>query len=228
MVVNYTRWVIKWRWLILIAVFGFVALVGSGARFLGFDTSYRVFFSKDNPQLNAFEALQNIYTKNDNVLFVFEPKDGQVFTNKQLKVIEDFTAESWKIPYAIRVDAVTNFQHTEAFDDDLFVEDLIVDAESLTPEEIAKAKRIAVKEPQLLHRLISPEAHVTGINVTFEQPGTNAQKEVPEIVNYARNLADTYRQSNPDMNIYLTGVVMLNNAFSESGINDLTTLVPIM
>ncbi|MCG8608055.1 RND family transporter, partial [bacterium] len=118
MVVAYTEWVIRWRWLILLASIVFASLIASGGRYLGFDTSYRVFFSKNNPQLNAFEALQNIYTKNDNILFVFAPGDKQTFTNPNLALIEEFVQEAWTIPYAIRVDAVTNFQHTEAFDDD--------------------------------------------------------------------------------------------------------------
>lgn len=110
-VVAYTRWVIRWRWPVLIGTMVFALVEGSGGRFLGFDTSYCVFFSKDNQQLNAFEALQNIYTKKDNILFVFEPVNGDVFTNDNLRVIETFTEEAWKLPDAIRVDAVTNFQH---------------------------------------------------------------------------------------------------------------------
>ena len=228
LVVAYTQWVIRWRWPVLIVTVIIAGLIASGGRFLGFDTSYRVFFSKDNPQLNAFEALQNIYTKNDNILFVFAPVDEEIFNNENLAVIEEFTEEAWKIPYAIRVDAITNFQHTEAFDDDLIVEDLVEDARSLSPGEIEKAKGVALKEPQLLNRLISPGTQVTGVNVIFHLPGKDPHKEVPEVVTYSRNLAAKYREQHMDLKIYQTGIVMLNNAFSESGINDLQTLVPAM
>lgn len=228
MVVAYTKWVIRWRWPILITTLIIAGLIASGGRFLGFDTNYRVFFSKDNPQLNAFEALQNIYTKKDNILFVFEPANGNVFTNDNLSVIEEFTQEAWKIPYAIRVDAITNFQHTEAFDDDLIVDDLISEARNLSLDEVEKARRVALKEPQLLHRLISPETHVAGVNVTFQLPEKDPQKEVPEAVAYSRKLVQKYREKYPDLKIYQTGMVMLNNAFSEAGIGDLQTLVPLM
>ncbi|MCH7681465.1 MMPL family transporter, partial [candidate division KSB1 bacterium] len=228
MVVAYTTWVIRWRWPILIFTLIFAGLVGSGAKNLFFDTSYRVFFSKDNPQLNAFEALQDIYTKNDNILFVFQPADGEVFTNDNLDVIEQFTADSWKLPYAIRVDAVTNFQHTEAFDDDLIVADLVADAPALSSEQIAKAQTVALKEPQLLRRLISPDSDVTGINVTFQLPEKNTQTEVPEAVAAARALVASYLEKESDLKIYSTGIILLNNAFSESGLNDLQTLVPLM
>ena len=40
-----------------------------GAKNLFFNNDYRIFFSPDDPRLQAFENLQNTYTKNDNVLF---------------------------------------------------------------------------------------------------------------------------------------------------------------
>jgi len=228
LIVAYTEWVIRWRWPILIAVIAIAMLAASGGRFLYFDTSYRVFFSDDNPQLNAFESLQDIYTKNDNVLFVLEAKDGEVFTKDKLAAIEKMANDSWQLPYAIRVDAITNFQNTRANEDELIVEDLIYEAESFSQTDIENAKATALKQPFLLNQLISPETRVTGINVTFQLPRIDQTKEVPEIVTKAREMAADFREANPGMNIYVTGVVMLNNAFSESGINDLSTLVPIM
>ncbi len=227
-VVDLTRWVIKWRWAVIVVMLLFAGIIGSGGRFLRFDTSYRVFFSKDNPQLTAFEALQDIYTKNDNILFVFEPDGDDVFTPETLNMIEEFTADAWKIPYAIRVDAVTNFQHTQAFDDDLMVDDLIANALTLSSAEIEKARSVAIDEPQLRSRLISPETHVVAVNVTFQLPGKDQAKEVPEVVTYARNLANSYRDANPSVNIYETGVVMLNNAFSEAALTDMSSLIPAM
>ena len=96
--------VIRWSWGIIL--FGTVILlfIASGARFLGFDNSYRVFFKPDNPQLMAFDALENTYTKTDNVLFAIAPKDGNVFTPDTLAVIQELTAAAWKIPYSTRVD----------------------------------------------------------------------------------------------------------------------------
>ena len=49
--------VIRWRWLIMLVTVLLVAAAASGARFLRFDTDYRVFFSKENPQLKSFDEL---------------------------------------------------------------------------------------------------------------------------------------------------------------------------
>ncbi|MDM8561883.1 hypothetical protein QUF54_00850 [Candidatus Marithioploca araucensis] len=111
MIKQYAQWVIRWRYFIILATLILVALATRGFP-LRFDTDYRVFFSEPNPQLIAFDDLQNTYTKNDNVMFVLAPQDGQVFTNKTLEAVEWLTNEAWQISYSIRVDSITNFQYT--------------------------------------------------------------------------------------------------------------------
>lgn len=214
-------------WVVFITIL-IVAAAASGARFLSFTTDYRVFFSSENPQLAAFERLQNTYTKNDNVVFVLAPKDGKVFTNRTLAAVEWLTKESWQIPYSSRVDSVTNFQHTRGRGDDLIVRDLVENAARLTPAELAAARAIALAEPLLQRRLISPAADVTGINVTVQLPAENQHTAVPEVVVSARVLAQRLRADYPDIEVRLTGIVMMNNAFSESAQHDMTTLVPVM
>ncbi|MCL5801200.1 MAG: hypothetical protein M1283_01475, partial [Gammaproteobacteria bacterium] len=173
--------IIRFRWWVMLITVLLVAVSGSGIRFLEFSNDYRVFFSKENPELAAFESLQNTYTKNDNVLFVIAPKDGKVFTRETLASIEWLTKEAWQIPYSSRVDSVTNFQHTAANGDDLVVRNLVKDAQSMPDKELERVRRIAVEEPLLLNRIISPRAHVTGVNVNIILPGKKLS-EGPEVV----------------------------------------------
>ncbi|MBT6596183.1 MAG: MMPL family transporter, partial [Nitrospina sp.] len=188
---------------------------------------YRVFFSKDNPQLLAFETLQNTYTKNDNVMFAVEPKDGKVFTRETLAAIEDITQASWKIPYSIRVDSVTNFQYTWADGDDLVVQDLVENAQSFTDAQLKKVQAVALAEPLLLNRLITRKSNITGINVTINRPQKTIT-ETPEVTAFAREMEDKFQKKYPDINIYLTGVVFMDNAFNEAGEGDMKSLIPVM
>ena len=203
------------------------ALAVSGGRFLWFETNYRVYFSEDNPQLKAFDELQNVYGKNDNVLFVLAPSEGEVFTGPVLAAVEDLTRQAWQIPYAVRVDSITNFQHTRAEGDDLFVADLVSDALAQPPRVLLNAKRTALREPLLVRRLVSPTAHITGVNVTLQLPQKDIS-EVPEVAAHARRLTEEIRAAYPDIEVYLTGLVMLNNAFTEAARHDIRTLVPLM
>ncbi|MCE2510618.1 MAG: hypothetical protein J4G10_06550, partial [Alphaproteobacteria bacterium] len=99
-VVRYTRWIIRYRWLVLPLCLLVAVLIGMGMGRLQFEKDYRVYFGEDNPQLRAFEALQDIYGRNDNVLFVIAPKDGDVFTAETLEAVRELTEEAWKTPYS--------------------------------------------------------------------------------------------------------------------------------
>lgn len=215
----------RW-WVIAACVLGALA-AGSGMRFIEFSNNYRVFFSPENPELQAFEQLQNVYTKSDNVLFVVAPKDGRVFTRQTLATVQWLTQEAWKLPYSSRVDSVTNFQHTTARGDDLVVRDLVPDPAALSDADLARIREIALNEPLLLNRLIPPRAHVTGVNVTMVLPEKNLE-EVPEVAARARALAEAARARDPNIEIYLTGVVFMNNSFAEESLKDMMTLVPLM
>jgi predicted RND superfamily exporter protein len=224
---RFGEWVIRMRWFIIPATLLVVAAAASGGRFLTFSTDYRVFFSKENPQLNAFEALQNTYTKNDNAMIVIAPKNGNVFTRETLAVVEEATLAAWQIPYSTRVDSITNFQHTWADGDDLVVEDLVVDALHLSDEHLERARRVALSEPFLMNRLINEASRMTAINTTVNLPGKTLT-ETTEVVNFVRKMAQDIRAKHPEVDVYLTGVVFMNNAFNESGQGDMKTLVPIM
>ncbi|MAY43168.1 MULTISPECIES: MMPL family transporter [unclassified Neptuniibacter] len=214
-------------WVILLTML-FVFGSAYGAKNLVFKSDYRVFFSEENPQLTAFESMQKIYSKSDNVAFIISPNDGEVFTPKTLKAIQELTTESWQIPFSTRVDSITNFQHTWSEEDDMFVEDLVLDAETVTEADMPRLKEIAVNEPLLVHKIISPEAHVTVVNVTVQLPGVNPVEEVPQAVAKAREMKAQFIAQNPDITVHLSGMVMMNNSFAESSLTDNATLVPIM
>jgi predicted RND superfamily exporter protein len=224
---RYGWWLIRHRWLVLAVVLILTVTAGWGAQYLRFATNYRVFFGPDNPELNTFEAVQNIYTKNDNIMFVLAPADGEVFSQSTLAAVEELTENAWQIPASIRVDSVTNFQHSRAEADDLIVEDLVFGAEDLTAGEIEEVREIALGRPELLNRLISPAADVTGVNVTLQLDNKDPL-ELLAPVSMARELAADVELRYPDIDVRLTGVSMLNNAFMEVGMGDMKKLIPIM
>jgi predicted RND superfamily exporter protein len=216
--------IIQFRWIIIVATFASVFFIASGASNIGFSSNYRVFFSEDNEQLVAFETLQNTYSKSDNIFIVLAPKDGEVFNVPTLTAVKDLTDRSWQLPYSTRVDSITNFQYTKAEEDDLLVNDLVEYPEEANLEEV---KKIALEEPLLLNRLVSQQAHVTAVNTTVQLPQLTEQ-EIPELVAQAREMLAQFEQDYPHLDVYMTGSVMLGNAFSESAQNDLANLFPVM
>ncbi|MDB2415023.1 efflux RND transporter permease subunit [Rickettsiales bacterium] len=221
-------WVIKWRWIVILLVILSVFGMASGASRLVFDTNYRVFFSKENPQLKAFDELQRVYTKTDNITFALKPKSGNVFSAETMQAVQELTAESWKLPYSGRVDSITNYQHTYAQGDDLTVVDLVEgDPYELTSADFNRIRNIAMSEPLLVHNSISADGKTTGVNVTFNFPEKSID-EVPRTAIAAEKLLEKFKNNYPDIEMHASGMVSLNNAFSEASMKDMSTLIPLM
>ena len=225
---NYAEFIIRHKGLTVLLAIVAIGAMGFGAQFLTFTNDYRVFFGEDNPQLVAFEDLQDTYSKDDNVMFLLVPRSGEVFSNETLEAVAWVTDRAWQTPHSSRVESLTNYQHTSAVEDDLIVADLAFDPGNLSEGELARIRDIALNEPVLVNRLVSPSAHVTGINITIELPGVNPIVENPEVVSYVREMRDQFRQAFPDIEVKLTGIIMMNQAFPEASQYDMSTLFPIM
>ena len=158
MVKKYAEFILRHRWITVILAVLWIMVMGAGAQHLTFTNDYRVFFGKDNPQLMAFENLQDTYAKNDNVMLVLVPADGEVFTRETLGAVAWLTERAWETPYSTRVESLSNYQHTSAIEDDLLVEDLAYEPQNLTDDDLLRIRDIALNEPVLVNRLISPRA----------------------------------------------------------------------
>lgn len=219
--------ILAYRWFIIVFALAAFVLSSLGLVRLTVDSDLRVFFSKDNPQLQQLEAMENTYIKNENILLIIAPENKQVFTPKVLHVIQDLTTALWQTPASNRVDSITNYQHTWANGDDLVVGALFDDIDALTAEEIEARKAIALHEPVLLKRIISSDGSVSviAVNINFVDKSPDT---ISNIARYARDLRDRYRAAYPDIRFYLTGSVMFDTAFSEVSQHDMSTLVPLM
>ncbi len=243
MIKRYGQWVVDHPVVTLLFSLIIVFAAASGGRFLAFTNDYRVFFSAENPQLIAFEKLQQTYTKNDNILIMLEPSDGDVFSPETLAAVADLTEEAWQVPYSSRVDSITNYQYTYSEGDDLIVEDLITEPELLDASALAELKTIALEQPALVNKVLSPDTTATAINITINLPDELSDEDrllpkeerdlidpaiaMPAAVLYARDLIATMEAKYPDIKFYKTGVVMMNQAFPEATITDMSTIIPM-
>lgn len=224
---GYARGIVKWRWVVLALSILSVMALASGGQKLAFTSDYRVFFGPENPQLQAYEGLQDIYTKTDNVLFVIKPKDGKIFQEKWLGVIKQLTDDSWKIPSSIRVDSLTNFQHTIAEEDDLIVADLVEQPEGITQAQLDEVERVALADPVLLNRLISADSTTTGVNVTLQLPPDD-MIALTQTVEYAEALGEAIEKAHPELTVAVTGRAPLSNSFPRASQMDMEKLIPMM
>ncbi|HUR41189.1 MAG TPA: MMPL family transporter [Verrucomicrobiae bacterium] len=221
---------VRYRYALMVASLLLVAATSYGAQFVWFNADYRAFFKPDYPQLVAHEQQQAHFTRSDNVSFILAPKDGNVFTRETLAAIEQLTEESWRMPRSIRVDSITNFQHSRAVGDDLATSDLVRDAMSLTDAQLAEKRAAALGEPYLVGALISDRGHVSAVNVRLELPDSRDAPNlaVPEVMAHARRMQSEFEARHPNIKVYLMGLVPVNQGFNELAQQDSQTLAPMM
>ncbi|MEZ9289740.1 MMPL family transporter [Vibrio lentus] len=218
----------KRSFIVLLVVFSIIMLSAFGAKNLYFRGDYNIFFEGTNKQLMAFDEIQTTFAKTDNLAIVVAPEDGNVFTPETLTLIQNLTVDAWQIPYSSRVDSLANYQHTEAVEDDLLVEDLLYEEYEHTPERIAKVKQIALNEPLLKNALVSASGDVTIVNVTVQLPEVDKTAEVQEVIAAINTMIAKYQADYPSVEFHKAGIIAMNNAFMMSAQEDSSTLVPLM
>ncbi|MDA0144055.1 MMPL family transporter [Vibrio sp. RW] len=218
----------KRSFIVLLVVLSIIVLSALGAKNLYFRGDYNIFFEGNNKQLMAFEEIQTTFAKTDNLAIVVAPENGNVFTPETLTLIQNLTLDAWQTPYSSRVDSLANYQHTEAIEDDLLVEDLLYEGYEHTPERIAKVKQIALNEPLLKNALVSASGDVTIVNVTVQLPEVDETAEVQEVIAAINTMLAKYQADYPHVEFHKAGIIAMNDAFMMSAQEDSATLVPLM
>lgn len=224
MLQRYTDWLLRhYRFVILLSLLG-TFLLAFGAGRLSFTNDFRIYFSKENPQLEALESLEATYGKQDAVYFYIRALEGDLFTRDHLALIHDLTEAAWDLPHVERVNSLTNYQHTEVSGDELTTDYLLRDKADLSPARIALIKRVALHEPTLLNYTISPDGAATGLVARLRLPDDN-KKAPDEAVYAARKLLDEMRSRYPAAFIALGGGTTAGVVLGEAVAQDMQNLV---
>jgi predicted RND superfamily exporter protein len=221
---HYLGWISRYhKWIVLASVL-LVLAVSYGATRLEFTNDFRIYFGKNNPQLAAFEKLEETFDKQDSVYFLVSPEQGSVFRREILTLIYDLTEEAWYLPYATRVNSLTNYQHTEARGDELTTNYLVRNPRELERADIERIRSVVLGEPTLVNNLVPADGAVTGIRVRVRLPDED-KKAANEVVYSARRLLDRYRLNYPNVRILLAGSTTAGVTLEEAVAQDISTLV---
>ena len=237
--------IVRWRWVwpILAVAIVVVSILGLGR--LSFDPSARIFFDPVNPDRLALDEFEATFAKDDNLMFVIAPKGGDAFTPEMLALHGRVTECLWRLPFVRRVNSLTNFQHTTANGDELVVRDLVpdlppgealaggacdlkIDPSVVTPTMAEAARTNALSRVELVDSTVSADGSVSQAQAIFTLPGENPAVEVPMVAAQARALRDAVEAAYPNVEVALSGGIMINNQFAESAQGDGTSLTPLM
>ena len=225
---RYVDAILRYPWRVVAGTTLLMLAAAAGTGFITVTNDHRVLFRDDNPQLLAFQALENTYSASDRALIAVAPREGSVFTREALGAVIELTEAAWGAPYSSRIDSLTNYSHSEALgEDDLVVTPLVEDASSLSNLDLTRIETIAMGSADLVGRLVANDARTAGVVINFVLP-ENYDLAVREIGEFLDSLLEHARASHPRIDYYVTGDVPLNRAFSQTTVSDLRTLTPIV
>ena len=191
------------------------------------DVDFRHHFNHDDTRLVALDALEDVYAITDSVFVAAAPNTGDVFTQKSLAVMEHLTAQLWLTPFATRVESLTNYNHSEANDDELIVNALVKDAEALSDSELNRIKKVALDTQEVAGRLISKDGKVAAFSVSFALPEANREAYKQDVVDQLYATVYEFRDLYPDHEFHLTGELLLNRAVRDALNEDFGILGPV-
>ncbi|PCI46041.1 MAG: hypothetical protein COB51_08080 [Moraxellaceae bacterium] len=206
----------------------FLVVATAGVHKLKFTTDYRYFFGEDNPERLDFNEFQSRFGKTDNIFIVVKPIGKQIFNARTLEVIDTISTAGWNIPYANRVDSITNFTMVRSENDE--IESIrLADLYDLSSDEgINRAKLEITKQDELKDILYTADLSHAAVNINVYLPDVSVEKAQIEAVSHVRELLSVWRKQFPDHEFYLSGQLIMAYGFFEAAFNDSLTLIPLM
>ncbi len=184
-------------------------------------------FNEDDPHLVKLDNFEDLYALSDGVLVVVAPPDGTIFTRDSLTAIEQLTGLLWHTPYSIRVDSITNYSHSEGWDDTLIVEPLVDDAASLDDDRLDRVREISLTTQETAGRFVSRDGRLAGLTVSLALPDEGREQAKNEVVDALYDLVNEQRARHPDIEYHVYGELLLDRSVRDALTEDMSILAPI-
>ncbi|MBV1882733.1 MAG: MMPL family transporter [Pseudomonadales bacterium] len=204
-----------------------VVMAGIKLPELAVDGNPEAMFDDDNPQFLKSNALQDEYIQSEKLMIFIKVPDGNVFTTDVLSMLQEFTEESWRMPYSIRVDSLSNYQRTFGQEDTFIVDYLVPQDEILTAERLSEIRSFALQDDILSQVFVSKKGDVASIIVTLAMPDDNVEP-VREITAFAEKMREDMVSKNPGLEVHFSGELTLLNNMQNVALDDLKRLLPVV
>lgn len=203
-----------------------ILLLSSGILNLSISNDFRVYLSKDNPQLIAFEQFEDNYVKSDSATIVVTARQGDIFTNDGLRLLTEITERLWLVEHVYRVNSLANYQHLSSVDDEIISNPLIPSQSAYSASEVHKIREIALQEKRLVKSMVSADGTITVAVANMQLPKEQSNVSI-ETTKKLINIRDDLREKYPNFNIDNGGSTAFNSTLANAVKADLTTLIPL-
>ena len=208
--VNYlAETIIRYRPLCIIISLLILAGLAQGLSKINFNPDINAFFPENDTLTTSHLSIEDTYSSMDNAVIGIGVKEGTVFTNEVLSLIEDLTERAWKTPHSLRVDSLSNYSYVSADGDDLYIEPFL-ESSSTYDLKTLKEKELIIEEEELAYgAIISKDKKTSLINIVFDPPRKDIEAEYQESLNYVLGFLEEARKNHPEVDLIISGIVYM-------------------
>ncbi len=187
----YDRTVLQYPWFFLIAAFGVFGFFAYHVKDFSLDASSESIVLENDSDLRYYSDTRELFGSDDYIFVTVTPPEGDdLFSEKNLKVIEEMSNEFMEIEDVESVTSILNVPLFHSPDVELFK--LATDYKTLlTGADVELARKELISSPLYKNYLISEDGTTTTIQVTFKDP----PQAYTDMYNRRRDLKDKKRES---------------------------------
>ena len=201
--------IIRYRPLCIIISILILAGLAQGLSKISFNPDINAFFPENDTLTTSHLSIEDTYSSMDNAVIGIGVKEGTVFTNEVLSLIEDLTERAWKTPHSLRVDSLSNYSYVSADGDDLYIEPFL-EGSSTYDLKTLKEKELIIEEEELAYgAIISKDKKTSLINIVFDPPRKDIEAEYQESLNYVLGFLEEARKNHPEVDLIISGIVYM-------------------
>ena len=201
--------IIRYRPLCIIISLLILAGLAQGLSKINFNPDINAFFPENDTLTTSHLSIEDTYSSMDNAVIGIGVKEGTVFSNEVLSLIEDLTERAWKTPHSLRVDSLSNYSYVSADGDDLYIEPFL-EGSSTYDLKTLKEKELIIEEEELAYgAIISKDKKTSLINIVFDPPRKDIEAEYQESLNYVLGFLEEARKNHPEVDLIISGIVYM-------------------
>lgn len=222
---KYADWIIKKRWLVILASLAVLIFLGSFLTRLSFDSNYRIWFDEQDPYLQSYDQFVKEFGHDDMFVVAFQDPDG-ILNAKPAETLQRLTERFWQVSGVIRVDSLANFQALRGTDDGFNADALFPANQPITEERLQAARDYVETDPLVSGALLSPDktvgilrARIAPVAVTPELPA-KVYGQLTQILGE--------EEARSGYHFYMAGGPITDQAFDQVAQSDTARLVPLL
>ena len=201
--------IIRYRPLCIIISILILAGLAQGLSKINFNPDINAFFPENDTLTTSHLSIEDTYSSMDNAVIGIGVKEGTVFTNEVLSLLEDLTERAWKTPHSLRVDSLSNYSYVSADGDNLYIEPFL-EGSSTYDLKTLKEKELIIEEEELAYgAIISKDKKTSLINIVFDPPRKDIEAEYQESLNYVLGFLEEARKNHPEVDLIISGIVYM-------------------